>query len=98
MAARGEAINKSLQNLIPQRCHGKGRLTKPLREPVESGMSGLNNSDGCRPPQPIWCLESTPSEAPNGRRFCLVDLCHVLCRFSQKPTQVRNKKAVIPWP
>jgi hypothetical protein len=23
---RGDAIHKSLQNLIPQRCHGKGRL------------------------------------------------------------------------
>src|SRR5258708_16288873 len=52
MAARGDAIHKSLQNLIPQRCHGKGRLTKPLREAVESGMSGLNHSEGCRPPQP----------------------------------------------
>ena len=26
VAARGDAIHKSLQNLIPQRCHGKGRL------------------------------------------------------------------------
>ena len=27
-------------------------LTKPLREPSRSGKVALNNSDGCRPPQP----------------------------------------------
>jgi hypothetical protein len=74
MAARGDAIHKSLQNLIPQRCHGKGRLTKPLREAVESGMAGLNNSDGCGglhpetiPPQQVPNTLQ-PSESTIARR------------------------------
>jgi len=42
-------IHKSLQKLIPQRCPGKGRLTKTLREAVESGMSRLNKFfNACR--------------------------------------------------
>jgi hypothetical protein len=39
MAARGDAIHKSLQNLIPQRCHGKGRVPAiPLSTASRSGL------------------------------------------------------------
>jgi 4-carboxymuconolactone decarboxylase len=55
----------SIDYITTLRCHGSGRATRRLREPVESGMAGLNKSDGCRPPQPKFLvLQTRPTAQP----------------------------------
>jgi hypothetical protein len=57
-------------------CHGRGRLTKLLRESSGSGTAGLNNSDGCRPPQPEFVLNQI-------RKSCDLGICRSLAEIQE---------------
>jgi hypothetical protein len=79
---------------VPLAVKAEGRLSKLLRESSGSGMAALNNSDGCRPPQPKFLLCQSLPQTLQSSKF-VISIAKDIENSSPTPSSTPIRRQII---